>query len=455
MKVLVYANAPTVPTGFGTVIREIFTRLLKWGVIEDAFFFGINWDGSPQDSGLKIWPAQIAQTRDPDLFGRRRFGVMALQGQWDFDTLFLLEDHFTLSHPLDMQGGSPFIPTLVRELREQVKRGERKPFRVIQYIPVDSDFVRSEWVDWIPEITDVPVAYTQFGKEVLTRACPALGPKLIHIPHGTSPDVFFPIPPEERQAFRRNMLKISDETPLLLNVNRNQPRKDVPTTLCVLRELRAMGGRYADARLICHMNMQDSAGFNLARVREHLGLPIESVMFPANFSEGVGIPARDLNAVYNAADVFITTARGEGWGLPITEAMSAGVPIVAPKHTSHAEILGENRGVLVPCRSVSVLINDNDLPRPVAEVREMAEAVKNVLDHPAAARDMARTALVWAKLNTWDAVTRQWERVFTGEIGKQAPVRAPQVQIPTAAEWPLGTQGDRFRLAFGGRPAQS
>lgn len=414
MKVLVYANAPVVTTGFGRVIQNIFGPCCEMGVFkpDDIAFCGINYDGEPHDTNWNIWPAQSAHSRgDGDLFGRQRFATLALGNKWAFDVLFVLEDHFTLSWPIQIDNQwVPFLPGLVAGLRKQHAQG-RPPFKVIQYIPVDSDFVRPEWVGWIPGAVDVPVAYTHYGRRVILNTVPQLHDKLRVIPHGTNPDTFYPLSAEERAVSRKQMFGIDGDDPVILNVNRNQPRKDIPKTLQVFAEVLK---RYPKARLVLHMNPVDSAGFNLANVREELRIPEAAVMFPANFSEARGVPDAQLNAIYNAADVYISTSRGEGWGLPVTEAMCAGTPVVAPDHTSLSEILADGRGYLVtPNAHGDVMTFDNDHLRPTVDVPAMAAAVCDLLADPDLRRSKARRAREWTEQLTWrNHVAPQWADIF-------------------------------------------
>jgi len=103
-KILMYADAPTCATGFGTVTRNIAEALHKTGKY-DIDIFGINYWGDPfssKEMPYRIWPAGTNAQRDP--YGRQKFAQMALQ--MDFDILFLLQDTFILN----------FIPQLVDKL---------------------------------------------------------------------------------------------------------------------------------------------------------------------------------------------------------------------------------------------------------------------------------------------------------------------------------------------------
>ena len=56
---------------------------------------------------------------------------------------------------------------------------------------------------------------------------------------------------------------------------------------------------------------------------------------------GTRLPQEKLFGLYKAADCYVSMARGEGFGLPVLEAMAAGVPIVTTSGSSLSEVAGE------------------------------------------------------------------------------------------------------------------
>lgn len=456
MRVAIYSDGPTAPTGFGVVAKNIFMPMLEAGTFtsDDLMFFGVNYAGEPHDLPFRVWPAQIAQRNDPDLYGRSRFAELILSNALGpIDALFLLQDTFCLSWPVPINGAmQPFMPTVIRYMRQQVEAGQRPPFRVIQYIPIDAEHPHLQWIDWIPELVDYPVAYTRYGRRVMCDLIPGLSNKMGVIPHGTNPETFFSVDPQQREAFRRDVIRLKPGQPLVVNVNRNQPRKDVPRTLQVFAEVRK---HVPDAVLLLHMNCRDSAGFDLDRVRQNLQIPSDAVRFPANFSEGVGVPIEVLNMIYNSADVFLTTARGGGWELSLTEAMTAGVPVVAPDHTSHHEIITDSGGgILVkpdPHRAYIVL--DNDQPRPVANVTEMADAVVGLLRSPERRRVLAMRGREWSERMSWKHhVVPQWQRIFEQAAQSLGKLGQPAQPPPLAAR---GSAGASAPVTSVRRPAST
>lgn len=51
------------------------------------------------------------------------------------------------------------------------------------------------------------------------------------------------------------------------------------------------------------------------------------------------IPTYQLGMLYRAVDCFVVTPRGEGWGMPIIEAMACGTPVIATDWSAHCDFM--------------------------------------------------------------------------------------------------------------------
>jgi glycosyltransferase involved in cell wall biosynthesis len=52
--------------------------------------------------------------------------------------------------------------------------------------------------------------------------------------------------------------------------------------------------------------------------------------------------------LYRGANAYVTTSRGEGWNLPMIEAAACGLPVIAPRASSHPEICDEQAWLFSP-----------------------------------------------------------------------------------------------------------
>lgn len=97
------------------------------------------------------------------------------------------------------------------------------------------------------------------------------------------------------------------------------------------------------------------------------------------------VPNEDLASIYNLASLFVFPSRYEGFGLPLLEAMSCGVPVVAANNSSIPEIVGD----------AAILFDAQD-------VTGLSAAIERVLmDEPLRAR-LKRDGLERASKFSWD-----------------------------------------------------
>ncbi|HET6690281.1 MAG TPA: glycosyltransferase family 4 protein, partial [Miltoncostaeaceae bacterium] len=118
----------------------------------------------------------------------------------------------------------------------------------------------------------------------------------------------------------------------------------------------------------------------------------------------------DMPGLYAACDVLVQPFRGEGFGLPIAEAMACGLPVIVPDRGAARDFCGPGTAILVPSRPVPV-----DSPtiggmlvagRPEVvevEVPDLVAAMRSVVDDPARARATGAAAAAHVRAaHTWD-----------------------------------------------------
>jgi glycosyltransferase involved in cell wall biosynthesis len=65
------------------------------------------------------------------------------------------------------------------------------------------------------------------------------------------------------------------------------------------------------------------------------------------------VPDSVLPSLYAAADAFVVPARGEGWGMPYSEAMAAGLPTIATNWGGHLDFMDHENAYLVEVEAMT------------------------------------------------------------------------------------------------------
>jgi glycosyltransferase involved in cell wall biosynthesis len=231
----------------------------------------------------------------------------------------------------------------VDKLRVKKEKEGRTPFKVLFYTPIDSYPLPSHF----PALKNIEqiVNYTKYGIKAMDECFEKMDVKPVSkidvIPHGMDTKVFKPL---DNKKELREKYKLPTDATLFGNINKNQPRKDLGTTLIAFAHVKKQNPKEKYA-LYLHCYHTDPSGINLYRACERLGLEVgKDVFFPTDerYMNAEYTP-NDVNELYNCLDVFVNTTMSEGWGLSLTEAMCVGLPIVCPLHTSFNEITDNGR----------------------------------------------------------------------------------------------------------------
>lgn len=401
MNILFYGETPCIETGAARVSRYILAALAQMG--HSIEVVAIN---HPMESySLETYPYEIHPCPKDEMYNLA-LAAELIQTR-EYDLLFLTGDINI------MESLTPVVMTA----------RERRHFILITLAAIDCDIFYREYLRCL-EIADYPVVYSQYAYQVAVSLVPELGAKLRAITLGCEPDVFYPIDEEERERNRKEMFLCGPDDFLVINVNRNQLRKDIARSLKAFHLFHEL---HPKSRIYVHAKMEDQGGCLPAQARfmgmRTAGSNPEIIFSPPGFHEMAGIPRERMNAIYTAADVAISTSTGEGWGLTTSEALCAETPFIGPRNTTFVELLGEfqERGFLVECGGPdlwAVPYGHGDSPRDLTSVTGMVEALEYVYYHREEARERARRARTWTLFHTWEYMQAEW-RGLLKEIEEQ------------------------------------
>lgn len=292
MKILLVSHSPTATTGYGRVTRRIAHALREAG--HSLAVVGAGFAGGPHELPYRIFPwpemsagaiGQALRTEKPDV-------LLTIGDPWMFESL-------------------PALP-------------EIKGTTWLAYFPVDGRPLPMAWKHWVQAV-DVPVVFSKFAQEVVGSAT-GTPPRLIY--HGVDTDVFCPQDKEKAKA----LASVSGRF-VVGTVARNHLRKNLPA---LIKAFAAFAANKPDALLYLHTQLRGE--WDIAELTKHFGIEAKTRVTAEPKGER-GVPDAVLATLYNAMDLFVLPTMAEGFGLPIMESQSCGVPALVTDYSACPELL--------------------------------------------------------------------------------------------------------------------
>lgn len=395
-------------TGFGIVTEQLATRFLQAGM--DVRVIAVNHRGEPVRGPLAghVWPAKLyGEGFGGDWSGGAINGKvwphLDKNDTWAADGVLVISDV------------SGFLGHIGNFLEDW------KSVPVWHYVPIEGDNLAPSWAElW--ELF-APVAMSDYGARVIKEH---IGRDVPRIYHGVDTESFYPITPGRPLRFSDVTLRTKDDCKVkfgldparkvILRVDRNVTRKNYDV---MLRAFALIAREDPDVDLVLHCRPIDPEGMDL--VQEMLRLPEDiraRLHFTMMHDTFTGLPVEGLNALYNAADIYMSTTGGEGFGLTLAESLAAGVPVVATGWAAEIEVVGEG-GVMVPplhdsygevVRYHSGYGMDWAVPDPKA----FTEPVVNLLSHRSRRTSMgALGRLHVQRMFDWDTAAARFLDLFS------------------------------------------
>lgn len=182
-----------------------------------------------------------------------------------------------------------------------------------------------------------------------------------------------------------------DNGPILF-VGTVEPRKNLPALL------RAYAALVRDTPAVPPLVLAGRAAVPLDTRAVVDGVPLEGRVHQLGYVED-----GRRQELYRRASMLVMPSLDEGFGLPVLEAMTIGVPVVASRRGSLPEVLG----------GAGLLVEPDD---HVA----MAAAMRRVLDEPAERARMVNSGLARAATYRWDVAAGRLHAAYAAAVAERA-----------------------------------
>lgn len=306
------------------------------------------------------------------------------------------------------------ITNLLRELGEASNRPE---FRIVAYVDQVYRCQRRDLLQQLEAGADEFVAFTPMWRECLASQLTSKGSAPIGVlPHAFNPRNLYPVP----QKLARRAFHIPEGDFVVMNLNRNQPRKRWDTCLQAFAEVVV---RRPNSSIRLLVGTEARGAWDLPEIYERelrkrgvaegedLANAMSRLIFPGHPQM---LSDEETNFLYNVADVGINTCDGEGFGLCNFDQAGLGVPQVVPRIGGFLHFFDDDCATLIePCTTLYVDASRDGIggEAQITHWRPYADAILRYHDDPALRDRHARAARERVSGMTWDAVAREFEEL--------------------------------------------
>lgn len=419
VRVVIFGTHPRQFNGYSKVVYELCKALslrktgIELHVFGFQFFF--NHPGHRQDIPADVTVFDANAAEQPRQQG---FGVTLAKEYVERikpDVCVVFNDMVVLN-------------SVINELQ---KASNRSSFKIVTYIDQVYLCQHRQLIHNVNTVADAAIAFTPHWRDCITEQGLSIPTHVLV--HGFNPKTYFPIPRRLVRAY----YNIPEEDFLILNLNRNQPRKRWDTCMQAFADVVC---KRPDARIKLVIATELRGAWDLPEVlRRELrkrGVPEADV--DRVIAERVVVPGHpqmltdeETNILYNLADIGINTCDGEGFGLCNFEQAAIGIPQIVPKLGGFLHFFSSKTAIMVePVASLYVDSTRDGVggEAQVTRGQDYSDAILKLYDNPSLRSRIGRAArshITGSRELSWDGVAEHFTDIVSSIVPPPPAPEAP------------------------------
>jgi len=405
-KILWLSDSPTTTTGFATITRNILNGLKN---NYECHCLGHNYIGQTLTPPITF---EDSERLDFHLHGTGK-------AKYSLDKI----KPIISKYHIDIFGG--LLDTFML-YESDFMNCDLSPAFTFWYYPSDGGGGLPQNCENILKKIHLPIAMSKFAQKQVLKVH---GINSEYIPHGYDPKIFYPLPQKEKEKIRKDWALTNKF--VVGVVARNQPRKQLDRTI---KAFALFCRDKPEVVLLLHCDPLDmAAGFSIINLIKRLKLNNRVLFTGTTFYDAFDYTK--MNQIYNLMDVFFLSTSGEGFGVPIIEAMACGVPQLITDYTTTKELVidngqtgeailltGEDKYCPDPhCDEIldGTITGGWDVERGIMSIYDAVDKLNKLYNDRNLLKKYGKVGIEKAKIfYAWDVVMPMWRNVLN-KLGGQ------------------------------------
>jgi glycosyltransferase involved in cell wall biosynthesis len=292
-----------------------------------------------------------------------------------------------------------------------IKVPNRK-FKIIVYMDQVYLCQKKEAIQVLNQYADFVVTFTPYWEQIAKQQ--GLTTSTDWVRHGFNPEIYYPVP----QKLARLYFNLNQNDFIILNLNRNQPRKRWDLTMMAFAEVVS---RHLEDPIKLLIGTSVSGSWNLLEIyekelRKHgvsLEIGMKHIIMIDNPQQ---LSDEEINILYNTSDIHISTVDGEGIGLCSLQSAAIGKGQIAPFIGGHRDFLNKDCAILIEPKVQFYQTNQSDGVGGCAEIChhiDFSDAIENYYTNPEMSKvhgKIARDKIL--KDYKWDDIAQKFSDII-------------------------------------------